>query len=238
MTNKGAIDVIKKQNADVYCFQEVKASKEKIPRILDGYSQFHSHALKSGYSGVSIFSKQKPLSVSEGIGAAEFDNEGRVITAEFDDFFLINAYFPHGNRELTRLGFKLRFDERFMIFCKELEKRKPLVVTGDFNVAHNDIDIARPRENDGNAGFTKEERSWFDGFLKEGFTDTFRQFTKDGGHYTWWMYMNNARARNIGWRIDYFVVSNVLKDRVKSSSMLPGIMGSDHCPIVLELSGS
>jgi exodeoxyribonuclease III len=235
VTSKGAMLAVQKENADVYCFQEVKATKEKIPQILSGYKQYHSHAQKKGYSGVSTFSKEKPLSVIDGIGESEFDSEGRIITTEFSKFFLINAYFPNSNRELTRLGFKLRFNDLFLKFCKRLEEIKPLIITGDFNVAHEDIDIAHPRSNDGNAGFTKEEREWFGAFLKNGFVDTFREFTKDNGHYTFWVYMGDARARNIGWRIDYFVVSDVLKNKVKSSGMLSNIMGSDHCPIVLRI---
>lgn len=233
--SKGAIDFIKKENADVYCFQEVKATKEKIPKILEEYNQFHVHAKKNGYSGVSIFSKMKPLSLTEGIGLEEFDNEGRVITAEFDDFFLINVYFPHSQRELKRLDFKLRFNDTFVAFCKKLEKTKPIIIASDFNVAHTEIDLTNPRENKDNAGFTEQEREWFDRFLKDGFIDTFREFTKESGHYTWWSYMNNARPRNIGWRIDYFIISKKLRPKLVSSRILKDVTGSDHCPILLEL---
>ncbi len=235
VVGKGGILAIQKENADVYCFQEVKATREKMPQILGGYHQYHSHAEKKGYSGVSVFSKEKPMSVREGIGVAEFDSEGRVLVLEFKDFFLLDIYFPNSNRELSRLDYKLRFNDKLLKFCKELERKKPLILTGDFNVAHTELDIARPRENEGNAGFTREERAWFTKFLEDGFVDTFRQFTKDGDHYTWWAYMGNARDRNIGWRIDYFVVSEKLKNKVKASKILSDIMGSDHCPIVLEI---
>ena len=234
--NRGSIAAIGKENADIYCFQEVKASREKMPLVLNGYNQFHSYAEKKGYSGVSIFSKEKPLSVVEGIGNGDFDREGRVITAEFEDFFMVNAYFPHANRELARLEFKLEFNRKFREFCKNLERMKPIVIASDFNVAHKGIDLANPRQNEGNAGFTRQEREWFDSLLKLGFIDTFREFNVDAGHYTWWPYMNDARSRNIGWRIDYFVVSGSLKGRLISSKILKSIHGSDHCPIALELS--
>ena len=233
--NKGAIRVIENEGADVYCFQEVKASEEKIPQILGGYNAFHSYALKKGYSGVSIFTKTEPLSVINGLGFEDFDQEGRVITAEFDGFFLINAYFPHSNRELKRLEFKLRFNDKFVEFCKDLEQSKPLIIASDFNVAHKEIDLANPQQNMHNAGFTTEERGWFDNFLKNGFIDTFREFESGGGHYTWWPYMNNARERNIGWRIDYFVISKQLMRGLKSSKILKDIKGSDHCPIALTI---
>ena len=234
-TNKGAIEIIKKEDADVYCFQEVKASDGKIPPILDAYNAYNVYAFKKGYSGVSTFSKTKPFSVIKGISSKNFDREGRVITIEFDEIFLINAYFPHSNRELKRLEFKLKFDNQFAEFCKKLEQTKPIIIASDFNVAHKEIDLANPRQNKNNAGFTPKEREWFDNFLKDGFIDSFREFTSDGGHYTWWAYMNNARERNIGWRIDYFVVSKQLKNRLRYSKILKDVKGSDHCPIVLEL---
>ncbi len=233
---KGAIRALQKEEADVYCFQEVKAAKDRMPQVLDGYRQFHGYAQRRGYSGVSVFSRTSPISVVNGIGIDKFDSEGRVLALEYQDFFLVNAYFPNSTRELTRLEFKLEFDECFMKFCKSLEKKKPIVVTGDFNVAHTEKDIARPKENEGNAGFTKPERDWFADFLDSGFIDTFREFNEDGGHYTWWSYMFNSRSKDIGWRIDYFIVSRSLKSRLVSSRILKSVMGSDHCPIVLELS--
>lgn len=233
--NKGLIDFMKRENAEIYCFQEVKATKEKMPRLLDDYHAFHAHAQKKGYSGVSIISKIKPLSVIEGIGDDKFDSEGRTLVLEFEDFFLVNVYFPHSHRELKRLGFKLDFNKRFSEFCKSLEKVKPVIIASDFNVAHTEIDLRNPKSNEKNAGFTLDERNWFDSFLKEGFIDTFREFVKEGSHYTWWAYRNNARERNIGWRIDYFVISDSLKNRLINSSILKDTLGSDHCPISLEI---
>ena len=232
---KGLIDFMKKENADIYCFQEVKATKEKMPQGLVDYHEFHSHAQKKGYSGVSVFSKIKPLSVIEGIGNKEFDSEGRTLTLEFDDFYLINVYFPHSSRELKRLDFKLEFNKLFLEFCKKLEKTKPIIIASDFNVAHKEIDLKNPKSNEKNAGFTIEERNWFDGFLNQGFIDSFREFVKEGENYTWWSYRNNARKRNIGWRIDYFILSKNLRDRLQKSDILKDILGSDHCPIGLEI---
>ena len=232
---KGLVDFIKKEDAEVYCFQEVKATKEKLPKLLDNYDGFHAHAEKKGYSGVSIFSKIKPLSVIKGIGESLFDKEGRVITLEFDDFYIINAYFPHSHRELKRIDFKLKFNQVFLEFCRKLEKIKPVIIASDLNVAHKEIDLAHPKNNEGNAGFTKEEREWFDNLLKEGFIDTFREFTKEEGYYSWWPYMNNLRQRNIGWRIDYFVVSGSLLPKLRESKILKNVLGSDHCPILLEI---
>ena len=233
---KGLADFMKDSKSDVFCFQEVKASEEQIPEMLKsiGYYSYHSIAEKKGYSGVSTFTKAKPISVRK-MGIEEFDNEGRVIALEFENFFLINTYFPNSSRDLTRLEFKIRFNKEFHQFCKELEMDKPVIVAADFNVAHKDIDIRNAKENEGNAGFTLEERQWFDGFLNGGYIDTFREFTKEGDHYTWWSQMPGVRQRNIGWRIDYFVISNSLKNNLKSSKILPSVMGSDHCPITMEI---
>jgi exodeoxyribonuclease-3 len=230
--SKGCLDFIKQEHADAYCFQEVKS--EDVP-FIEGYEVFNFPAKKKGYSGTLIYSKHKPVSVSYGLGQKDFDDEGRVIVLEFENFFLINAYFPHSSRDLSRLNFKLRFDKTFEEFCKKLEKKKPLVLTGDFNVAHRDIDLANPKQNVKNAGFTPQERLWFDEFLKSGYIDTFREFVKESGHYTWWTYRFNARKRNIGWRIDYFIVSDKLKSKIKSSSILKDVMGSDHCPIEMDI---
>ena len=164
-----------------------------------------------------------------------FDSEGRVLTLEFQSFFLVNVYFPHSHRELKRLDFKLKFNNRLLDFCKKLEKKKPIIIASDFNVAHSEIDLRNPKQNTKNAGFTKEERAWFDSLLKAGFIDTFREFNKEGGNYTWWSYRNGVRERNIGWRVDYFVVNQKLKGRLKKSSILKDVLGSDHCPILLEI---
>jgi exodeoxyribonuclease-3 len=229
---KGCLEFIKNEKADIYCFQEVKS--EDVP-FIEGYEVFNFPAKKKGYSGTLIYSKHKPISVSYGLGEKDFDDEGRVIALEFEHFYFIGVYFPHSARDLSRLNFKLRFNKTFAEFCKKLGKKKPLVLAGDFNVAHRDIDLANPKQNMKNAGFTPQERLWFDDFLKSGYVDTFREFVKGPGNYTWWTYRFNARNRNIGWRIDYFVVSEALKNKVKSSKILKDVMGSDHCPIELEI---
>ncbi len=230
--NKGLLDFIQKEAADAYCFQEVKS--EDFP-FIDEYNLFAMPAKKKGYSGVLIYSKLKPISVIKGVSNEEIDNEGRILTLEFEDFFLINAYFPHSNRELLRLDFKLKFNKLFADFCENLEKKKPLVIAGDFNVAHKEIDLRNPKQNMKNAGFTAEERAWFDSFLKQSHIDSFRQFCTEPENYTWWPYRNNCRQRNIGWRIDYIIISKILQDKLKSSVILKEILGSDHCPISLEL---
>jgi len=241
--NKGCLDFAKKENADVYCFQEVKS--EDVP-FIEGYEAHNFPAKKKGYSGTLVylrtgkdaFSKFEPyskISVKKGIGIREIDDEARVMTVEFPGFYLINVYFPHSGRDLSRLNFKLRFDKEFADYCKNLEKKKPLIITGDFNVAHTELDLANPKQNMKNAGFTPEERMWFDSFLKSGFVDTFRIFTQGNGHYTWWSYRFSVRERNIGWRVDYFLVSEKLKNKVKNSKILKDVMGSDHCPIGLEI---
>ncbi|MFA6065524.1 MAG: exodeoxyribonuclease III [archaeon] len=249
LAKKGLFEFIQKENAEVYCFQEVKASKEKMPKELDftqqglfekpnmlsEYSVINSFSEKKGYSGVTTLTKIKPLNIIQGIGEKKFDSEGRVHTLEFKDFYLINAYFPNANRELTRLDYKIEFNKAFDNFCKKLEEKKPIVLAGDLNVAHKEIDLANPKQNEGNAGFTKEERAWFGSFLNNGHIDTLREFTKEGGNYTYWTYRADARKRNVGWRLDYFVVSKKMRPRVINSSILASIMGSDHCPIKLEL---
>ena len=235
---KGLMDFIENEKAEIYCFQEVKASEEKIPnemKELKNYFAFHCFSNKKGYSGVSVYSKIKPIKIINEFEEKILSEEGRVIFLEFKGFFLINAYFPHAHRELTRLDFKMKFDEAFLNLCKKLEKIKSVVIAADFNVAHKEIDLENPKQNEENAGFTDEERRWFDGFLKEGFVDTFREFNSNKGNYTWWAYRNNCRARNIGWRIDYFVMSECLRDTLKNSSILKDVFGSDHCPIALEI---
>jgi len=235
---KGLIDFMKKENSDIYCFQEVKASHENFPKELknlEGYNGYSVFANKKGYSGVSILSKIKPLKVIQGLGREDFDSEGRVLTLEFDKFYLINVYFPHSNRELIRLGFKLNFNKEFLEFCNQLEKNKPLIIASDFNVAHKEIDLKNPKQNKKNAGFTPQERGWFNSFLMNGFIDTFREFNKEGGNYTWWAYRNKARERNIGWRIDYFIISEELRSNLIRSEILKDVFGSDHCPILLEI---
>ena len=237
---KGFVDFLKKEDPDVCALQEIKLSERDIHAIAPffeelGYRVFWHYAKKSGYSGTAILSKHTPLAVHYGIGDPEVDSEGRVIALEFKTFLFVNAYFPHTQRELARLDFKLGFNRKFQAFCKKFVKQKPLVITGDFNAAHTPDDLANPKQNEHNAGFTQEERRWFNDFLKTGFVDTFRMFTKGNGHYTWWTYRSGARERNVGWRIDYFLVSAGLKGNVERSDILPRVMGSDHCPIALEM---
>jgi exodeoxyribonuclease-3 len=227
--------LVNSQKYDVLLFQEVKA--DVLPKELagNGYLSFLYPAAKRGYSGLLALTKIRPLSISYGIGKEEFDSEARTMTLELEDFFVINTYFPNSRRELSRLDFKLQYNSAFAEFIHELEKVKPVVICGDFNVAHEEIDIARPKENEGNAGFTEKERKWMTEFLKGGYVDTFRMFKKGGGNYTWWTYRSLARQRNIGWRIDYAVISERLAKNVTDSKILENVTGSDHAPIVLEL---
>lgn len=237
-TKNGFLDFLKSESSDIIALQEIKADNLQIPEELHhlGYYLNVYPAEKKGYSGTLVMSKEKPISVAKGIGSESYDAEGRVITLEFDKFYFVNAYFPNSQHGLTRLDFKIDFDRSFMEYCETLRKKKPLVICGDFNVAHTEIDIARPKDNEQNAGFTKEEREWMTEFLSNGYIDTFRKFTSEGGHYSWWSYRFNARQKNIGWRIDYFVTSNELDKNVKNSEILEEVKGSDHAPIKLGLS--
>ncbi len=236
---KGLLDFINGYKPDVLTMQEIKATEDKIPleiRSVEGYKTVWNPAKKPGYSGTGMLVKNNiNVKFSTGIGEPKFDDEGRVITAEFDKFYLINAYFPNSQHGLTRLDFKIEFDEKLEEYANRLNKKKPVVITGDFNVAHKEIDLANPKQNEGNAGFTPEERQWMDHLLSSGWIDTFRMFNKEGDNYTWWTYRFKARDRNIGWRIDYFIVSHDIKDKVKKSWIMKDVMGSDHAPIALEL---
>lgn len=241
---------IEKHQPDILCLQETKAQQGQAEVELEGYEEYWNSAERKGYSGTAIFSKIKPLSVINGFvdGIAEKygliadtygdpAKEGRVITAEFDDFYLVTAYTPNSKRDLSRLELrKSQWDPAFLEHCKELEKTKPVIFCGDLNVAHTEDDLANPATNHRNAGFTDEERSGFDGILAAGFVDTFRMFTKGNGHYTWWSNFMKSRERNVGWRIDYFLVSDSLKSRVKKAEIHADVMGSDHCPVSIELS--
>ena len=235
---KGALDPVASEKPDIICFQETKAHPDDVEAFWPEYVAHWNWAEKKGYSGVLTLSKTKPLSVTCGIGTAEHDMEGRVLTTEFADFFLVNVYVPNSKRELTRLPYRQQWDRDFLAYLKGLEKSKPVIWCGDLNVAHTEIDLARPKGNEKNHGFTHEERAGFSAFVAAGFVDTFREFEKAGGHYTWWSQMGGARAKNIGWRIDYFLCSSVLKSRLKSATIYPHITGSDHCPIGLELKAS
>ncbi|MHB1707939.1 MAG: exodeoxyribonuclease III [Thermoplasmataceae archaeon] len=232
---KGLVQFIIKTKPDIMAVQEVKSDYFDMPSELseEGYRCFINPAKKKGYSGTLIFSRIPGISVTNGIGDNRFDDEGRVQIADVGDIYFVNAYFPNSQRDLARLGFKADFNRLFLDLMLELQRKKPVIACGDFNVAHTDLDIARPKENEGTHGFTKEERESFSSFIEAGLVDTFRIFTRDGGHYSWWSNMNNARQKNIGWRIDYFIASSSLASRITSSIILEDVMGSDHAPIQL-----
>ncbi len=232
---KGFLAFLAEHDADIVCVQETKAHPDDVEAAWPGYEAHWNWAEKKGYSGVLTLTKQKPLSISRGIGHDHHDREGRVLTTEFADFFLVNVYVPNSQRELGRLPYRQQWDRDFLAYLQGLEKKKPVIFCGDLNVAHMEIDLARPKDNVKNHGFTPEERSGFDTVVAAGFVDTFRHFEPGPGHYTWWSQMSNARARNIGWRIDYFVCSAALKPRLQAAHIYPHVIGSDHCPIGLEL---
>ncbi|MCW6169060.1 MAG: exodeoxyribonuclease III [Thermoplasmatales archaeon] len=236
----GLISNLNHFDADAICLQEIKTDPLSVPKELDGlgYKIYVNSAEKKGYSGTLCLLRIDPTSVATGIENPKFDNEGRIQVIEFKEFWLLNSYFPNSQRGLTRLDYKLEFNQEFLNFVQKLRKTKPVVICGDMNVAHEDIDIARPKDNRHNAGFTDEERNWMTDFLKKGYVDTFRLFNNDGGNYTWWSYMFNAREKNIGWRIDYFIVSKELQTNVIESKILRDVKGSDHAPIELKLSFS
>ena len=234
---KGFADWVRKARPDILCVQESRALPEQVgpdwPRTFEAY---WNPAEKKGYSGVLTLSKPAPLKVTRGIGVDMHDREGRVLTTEYEDFFLVNVYVPNAQRSLARLPYRQDWDRAFLAFLKKLKRRKPVVFCGDFNVAHTEIDLANPKSNKNTHGFTAEERAGFDAFVQAGFLDSFREFEPEGRHYTWWSNMNNARARNVGWRIDYFMISANLRPRLKRAFILPEVMGSDHCPVGIELS--
>ncbi|MFI5399541.1 MAG: exodeoxyribonuclease III [SAR324 cluster bacterium] len=235
---KGFASYVLGERPDVLCLQEVRATQEEAGLSFEGYRIYWNAAEKKGYSGTAVLTRTEPLSVQNGIGRAEHDNEGRVITAEFPDYYLVNVYTPNAQRALTRLAYRTeQWDVEFLKFLQRLERRKPVVFCGDLNAAHKEIDLANPKANVNNAGFTPQERASLDRLAEAGFIDTFREFESGGGHYTWWSQMNRARQRNIGWRIDYFWVSEALRPRLKSARIAPHVMGSDHCPVALELHG-
>lgn len=230
--NKGFLDFVKTESPDILCAQETKAHPDQVDLVLDDYKyHFWNSAEKKGYSGTAIFSKIKPLSESYGLGIEEHDKEGRVITLEFKDFYLITVYAPNSKRGLERLEYRRVWDKEFLSYAKKLEKKKPVIFCGDLNVAHKEIDLKNPSSNHMNPGFTDEERVDFDKIINAGFIDTFREFNKDPYNYTWWSYMFNARTNNVGWRIDYFCISKSLRSKLKDAFILPEVMGSDHCPI-------
>lgn len=233
---KGFLDFIHTYDPDILCLQETKASQENVQLDLDQYHQYWNAAEKKGYSGTCVFAKEKPLSVEKGILLDHHDKEGRTITLEYPAFFLVNVYVPNSKRDLSRLEYRCKqWDVDFLNYLKNLERKKPVIFCGDLNVAHTENDLSFPKANVNNHGFTAEEREGFDRILASGFIDTFREFEKKSGHYTWWSPFNRCRERNVGWRIDYFLISHALRSQLKESSILKGVMGSDHCPIVLEL---
>ena len=233
---KNFLDYLDAEKPDILCLQETKCSPDDVEQLWPAsYATHWNSAEKKGYSGTAIFTKTQPLKVTTGIGVAEHDREGRVLTTEFADFFLVNVYVPNSQRELTRLEYRQQWDRDFLRYLKKLERRKPVIFCGDLNVAHTELDLANPKSNVKNHGFTPEERAGFSAFVKAGFLDTFREFEKGGGHYTWWAVFANARARNIGWRIDYFLISKALRPRLKRAFICPDVPGSDHCPVGIEM---
>ncbi|MCF6460313.1 exodeoxyribonuclease III [Clostridium sp. Cult3] len=233
---KGFLDYFEEVDADIFCVQETKLQEGQIQLDLEGYHQYWNYAEKKGYSGTAVFTKDKPLEVKYGLGIEEHDKEGRVITLEYDDFFLVNVYTPNSQRELKRLDYRMTWEDDFRDYLKELDLDKPVILCGDLNVAHKEIDLKNPSSNKRNAGFTDEERGKMTQLLDTGFVDTFRHFYPDKeGAYTWWSYITRARDRNAGWRIDYFIVSDRLKDKLKDAQIHSEIMGSDHCPVFLEI---
>ncbi len=231
------LEFLEHEQPDLLCLQETKCSPDDVEQLWPStYRTYWNCAEKKGYSGTAIFSRHTPLSVTQGIRRTEHDREGRVLTAEFPEFFLVNVYVPNSQRELTRLSYRQQWDVDFRNYLKRLERRKPVVFCGDLNVAHTEIDLANPKANVKNHGFTPEERAGFTALVQAGFVDTFREFEKGGGHYTWWSPMSGARARNVGWRIDYFLISAALRPRLKSAFIRSAILGSDHCPVGIELS--
>ena len=233
---KGFMDYFKEADADIFCIQESKLQEGQIELDTPGYYQYWNYAVKKGYSGTAVFTKKEPISVSYGIGIEEHDQEGRVITLEMDDFFFVTVYTPNSQNELKRLDYRMEWEDAFRGYLKKLEETKPVIVCGDMNVAHKEIDLKNPKTNRKNAGFTDEERGKFTELLEAGFIDTFRHFYPDQTEiYSWWSYRFSARAKNAGWRIDYFLTSESLKDRLKGAAIHTDIMGSDHCPVELVL---
>ena len=234
---KGFLDFFKEVDADVFCIQESKMQAGQLDLDLPGYYQYWNYAEKKGYSGTAIFTKKEPMSVVNGIGVEEHDKEGRVITLEFENYYMVTVYTPNSQNELARLDYRMTWEDAFLAYLKKLEEKKPVVVCGDMNVAHKEIDLKNPKSNRKNAGFTDEERQKFSVLLENGFVDTFRHFYPDlEGAYSWWSYRFQARAKNAGWRIDYFLVSESLKDKLQDAKILTEVMGSDHCPVELDIS--
>ena len=233
---KGFLDFFREADADIFCVQETKLQEGQIDLETPGYHQYWNYAEKKGYSGTAVFTKKEPLSVSLGIGQEEHDREGRVITLEYDGFYFVTVYTPNSQNELARLPYRMEWEEAFLSYLKKLEETKPVIFCGDLNVAHREIDLKNPKTNRKNAGFTDEEREKFSHLLEAGFVDTFRYFYPDQeGIYSWWPYRFKAREKNAGWRIDYFCVSDCLKEKLEDARILTQVMGSDHCPVELDI---
>ena len=233
---KGFTEFAESSDADILCVQETKMQEGQAEVPLEGYRQYWNSAEKKGYSGTAVFTKQEPMDVSYGMGIEEHDKEGRIITAEYEDFYLVNVYVPNSQNELKRLDYRMKWEDDFRGYLKKLEEKKPVITCGDFNVAFKEIDLKNPKTNRKNAGFTDEERAKMGELQEAGFIDTFRHFYPDKeGVYSWWSYRFSARKNNAGWRIDYFLVSEALKDKLKDAAILTDVYGSDHCPITLEI---
>ena len=233
---KGFLDYFHEADADIFCIQETKMQPEQSQLEFEGYEQFWNSAVRKGYSGTAVFTRVPPLSVTYGIGAVEHDQEGRVITLELENFYLVNVYTPNAQRGLVRVSYRMEWEDAFRGYVSQLDRKKPVVICGDMNVAHEEIDLKNPKTNVGNAGFSIEERGKLEELLATGFVDSFRLLYPDvTGAYSWWSYMFNARANNAGWRIDYFLVSQRWRDRILESQILSQVLGSDHCPVALEL---
>ena len=234
---KGFLDFFHDSDADIFCIQETKLQEGQIDLKMEGYEQYWNYAKKKGYSGTAVFTKKKPLSVTYGLGIEEHDQEGRVITLEFEEFYFVTVYTPNSQNELARLDYRMQWEDDFLSYLKKLEEKKPVVFCGDLNVAHKEIDLKNLKTNRRNAGFTDEEREKFTQLLEHGFIDTFRYFYPDQeGIYSWWSYRFRAREKNAGWRIDYFCVSEVLREKLEDAKIHTEIFGSDHCPVELDLS--
>lgn len=233
---KGFLESMAEQNADIICIQETKMQEGQAEVPMEGYHQYWCSAEKKGYSGTAVFTKKEPISVTYGIGVDVHDHEGRVITCEYEDFYLVNVYVPNSQNELKRLDYRMQWEDDFRAYLVALDEKKPVIICGDLNVAHKEIDLKNPKTNTKNAGFTPEERAKMTELQEAGFIDSWRYFYPDAeGIYSWWSYRFNARKNNAGWRIDYFLVSEKIKDRMKDAAILTDIMGSDHCPVVLEI---
>jgi exodeoxyribonuclease III len=232
---KGFLEYFHEVDADIFCIQETKLQEGQINLDLEGYHQYWNYAEKKGYSGTAVFTKEEPLSVRYGLGEVDSESEGRILTLEFGDFYLVNVYTPNSQRDLARLSFRLEWEDQILEHLKALDQMKPVVLCGDLNVAHNEIDLRNPKSNLGNSGFTVEERGKMTSLLEAGFVDSYRHFYPEKeGAYSWWSYMAKVRERNIGWRIDYFIVSEGLRDRLTKADIHCDIMGSDHCPVLVE----